>query len=566
MNKAVALANNDVVFLSWLYDTRIPDCLGFTIRRTNLQNRTITTLPAWVGFKGQSNANWNARTTDEWPVQKFTWRDLTAEPETLYQYEIIPMLGEAGNLQPSRINALTTGPVRTAARCGQISAFFNRGILSTQSLAHTLPKGPTGAPDYRKLIDRIDQPGDPLRNRLAGQLPGALMTLLKRAQQESGQCYGALYELNDPELMQALLGMPFVHLILSNTGKNDEVNHGNRQALHESGIDITDRMLKGDHIGHNKFLVYVDRAGRPQAVLTGSTNWTYTALCGQSNNALLIEDPTIAGFYLDYWQRLLADGAEQGSALRTQNNQAFLDATNATTVWFSPNTEQKGKGTKTPGDLAEVFEAIAHARQAVLFLVFQPGKPSIVETTADAQKKNANLIVFGAATDPGAVEHYDTELYHRTATNPDTIKHTDSMVAVAGIEDEFAFWRQELLKTSPQAHAVIHDKIVVVDPLSENCVVVTGSHNLGYKASYANDENLLIIRGNRALAEAYATHVMDVYGHYRWRYTVQKQGMHAWSGLETKDTWQDRYFKPGPARKEMELWTSIARTRGAKAA
>ncbi len=566
MNKAVALANNDVVFLSWLYDTRIPDCLGFTIRRTNLQNRTITTLPAWVGFKGQSNANWNARTTDEWPVQKFTWRDLTAEPETLYQYEIIPVLGEAGSLQPSRINALTTDPVRTATRCGQISAFFNRGILSTQSLAHTLPKGPTGAPDYRKLIDRIDQPGDPLRNRLAGQLPGALQTLLKRAQQESGQCYGALYELNDPELMQALLGMPFVHLILSNTGKNDEVNRGNRQALHESGIDITDRMLKGDHIGHNKFLVYVDRSGRPQAVLTGSTNWTYTALCGQSNNALLIEDPTVAGFYFDYWQRLLADGAEQGSTLRTQNNQAFLDASNATTVWFSPNTEQKSKGTKTPGDLAEVFEAIAHARQAVLFLVFQPGKPSIVETTADAQKKNANLIVFGAATDPRAVEQYDTELYHRTTTNPDTIKHTDAMVAVAGIDDEFAFWRQELLKTSPQAHAVIHDKIVVVDPLSENCVVVTGSHNLRYKASYANDENLLIIRGNRDLAEAYATHVMDVYGHYRWRYTVQKHGMHAWSGLETKDTWQDKYFKPGPARKEMELWTSIARTRGAKAA
>jgi len=42
--------------------------------------------------------------------------------------------------------------------------------------------------------------------------------------------------------------------------------------------------------------------------------------------------------------------------------------------------------------------------------------------------------------------------------------------------------------------------------------------------------------------------------------------MHAWSGLETKDTWQEKYIKPGPARKELELWTSIERTRGAKAA
>jgi phosphatidylserine/phosphatidylglycerophosphate/cardiolipin synthase-like enzyme len=35
---------------------------------------------------------------------------------------------------------------------------------------------------------------------------------------------------------------------------------------------------------------------------------------------------------------------------------------------------------------------------------------------------------------------------------------------------------------------------VVVDPFSDNCVVVTGSHNLGFTASYNNDENMAIIR------------------------------------------------------------------------
>ena len=564
MNKAIALANNDVVFLSWIYETRIPDCLGFTIRRTNLQNRTITALPAWVGFKGQSISNWNARTTDEWPVQKFTWRDLTAESETLYQYEIIPMLGEPGNLQPSRMNALRTDPVRTTARCGQISAFFNRGILSAQSLAHTLPRNGAGAPDFRTLIDRIDQPGDPLRNRLAGQLTGALLALLNRTRQEGGQCYATLNELNDPELMLGLMGTPSLHLILTNTGKNDTLNHGSRQALHESGIDITGRMLKGDHTGHNNFVVYVDRSGRPQTVLTGSANWTSTALCGQSNNALLIEDPIIAGFFFDYWQRLLADGAEQGTALRTLNNQAFLDVTNVTTVWFSPNTEQKTRGSKMPGDLAEVSEAISGARQAVLFLLLQPGAPGIVETISDAQKNSDELIIFGAATDVAAAQQHDIELYHRVSTRTDTLKQMDS--TVAGIDDEFATWRHELMKMSPQAQALIQDNIVVVDPLSENCVVVTGSHNLEYKASSQNDENLLIIRGNRALAEAYVTHVMDVYGQLRWRYTVQQHGAQAWTALEPADNWQEKYSKPGLARKELELWTSIERTRGAKAA
>ena len=68
------------------------------------------------------------------------------------------------------------------------------------------------------------------------------------------------------------------------------------------------------------------------------------------------------------------------------------------------------------------------------------------------------------------------------------------------------------------------DKIVVIDPLyPDDCVVVTGSHNLGFKASYANDENLLVIRGNRALAVAYMVHILDVYDHYKFRAILEQQ-------------------------------------------
>lgn len=74
----------------------------------------------------------------------------------------------------------------------------------------------------------------------------------------------------------------------------------------------------------------------------------------------------------------------------------------------------------------------------------------------------------------------------------------------------------EVLK--PQgAHAIIHDKIVVVDPLSDEGFVAMGSHNMGYKASYENDENLLIISNNKTLVQAYAVHVLDLYDHYRFR-------------------------------------------------
>ena len=95
-----------------------------------------------------------------------------------------------------------------------------------------------------------------------------------------------------------------------------------------------------------------------------------------------------------------------------------------------------------------------------------------------------------------------------------------------------------------------------MDPFSPNCAVITGSHNLGYRASYNNDENLVIIRGNRAVAESYATHVLDVYDHYRWRYWIQKSGKKVWNGLQTDDGWEDMYFDPNSdAQKDFKFWS-----------
>lgn len=163
------------------------------------------------------------------------------------------------------------------------------------------------------------------------------------------------------------------------------------------------------------------------------------------------------------------------------------------------------------------------------------------------QSNNPDLFITGAVTDPRAVQEYNTVLFHRSASPEDIDnvcvrpKSGESVVAAAAINDQFAFWQKELLKSSPGAHAIIHDKIVVVDPFSSaDCVVITGSHNLGYRASYNNDENLVIIRGNSMLAQAYTAHIMNFYDHYRFRYQIQQHAQDAFSGLDTDDKWQDK--------------------------
>jgi phosphatidylserine/phosphatidylglycerophosphate/cardiolipin synthase-like enzyme len=588
--KIIALHNNDIVFLAWRYDQEIPNCLGFTVRRKDLNQAgsDFQALPAWVGWQGGSNENWVAKTTDVWPVQKFNWRDFTSRAGGKYQYQVIPMVGSPDSLKPEEDLLLTTEEVDlTPDTANNVQAYFNNGILSTQHVAHMLPPGSGGAPSSGELMKHIKTPGDQLRSQLAGQIIEGVKSLLLRAQSEGGDCYCALYELDDPELIDAILKTgKRVHVILSATPTNDPPKGGgSRQTLHQAGIDITDRMLPPQDIGHNKSVVYVNASGTPTAVLAGSTNWTTTGLCAQSNNSVIIEDETIAGFYMDYWNRLKKDtqaaGADpkqlQGATFRTSNSRP--NAAGQTNVWYSPNTKQKSKPKTaavpddlsatascpagTPGDMFEVFQAIHGAQQAVLFLEFMPGTPSVLDVIKDVEVSNPKLFIRGAATDPKAMEKFDdkqpiqTELYHRSATgDPDTVDETG--VAATAINDQFSYWKKELLKSSTTAHAIIHDKIVVVDPMSDTgCVVVTGSHNQGYKASYANDENLVIFRGNRPLALAYTTHIMDVYDHYRWRFQIQQKKQQAWTGLVTTPEWQDRYFQPGStAYQELDFWLS----------
>ena len=76
--------------------------------------------------------------------------------------------------------------------------------------------------------------------------------------------------------------------------------------------------------------------------------------------------------------------------------------------------------------------------------------------------------------------------------------------------------------------------------MSDDPVVVTGSHNFSRAASSKNDENLVIVRGNKQLARAYATHVMSVYQHYRYRSYIREmeaEGKTPWSYLDDNDQW-----------------------------
>ena len=194
--------------------------------------------------------------------------------------------------------AVATGAIFVTTVRAPFRSTFTNGILAAQWLTRVLMEDGKVTPG--ELEGKLRDPADAHRKYLAGDVLPLLHELFARP----GTFHLALYELEDSELQQLLLANAGrVHVILSNTGKNaagewDDRNHAAREELRVAGVDVQPRMFNNAiHIGHNKFVVHVAPDGTPQAVFTGSINWTWTSVAGQTNNALLIEDQAVAARY-----------------------------------------------------------------------------------------------------------------------------------------------------------------------------------------------------------------------------------------------------------------------------
>lgn len=617
---AVAFSNNDIAIVAWTFDRHLDGCLGFAIHQIDVDaGNKETVLPAMARFANQPQDP--KRTTEQAPVQKFWWKDLFAKRGGTYQYRIVPMGGSPGaTLTPlAGVDPLLSNKVTLTEKRPPFHAYFNRGITATQALSRELHDHPS----VPALAPHILNPTDPIRVNLMGQLQEGITSLLARADKEGGLIHAALYELNDPNgLEKQLQANPKSRIVILGNEQSvdpktketiEDADSKNRADLKSAGVSVVDRILGKGDIPHNKFMVLAQN-NAPVAVLTGSTNWTATGLCTQTNNALVIESADVAKRYMDYWNALKADvdaahGDEKKLQSKTLRN--FAHANNASSiakpidlgggvkieVMFSPNTPGKlTKNPDAPNDMQRVFDLINGAKQAVLFLAFDPGNNSILDAAGKALAKNPDLFVRGALTSPQRALNFSEALHQGGATEsgdsdgdvgghghashggvtvvgePGTPKKKgaklsasakpDSRAVPAGAitkDDAFGGWETELAK---YGFAIIHNKIVVIDPFSDNCTVVTGSHNLGFRASHNNDENLVIIRGHRGLAEAYACHVLDLYDHYAWRFLLKEHPDIFGKPLEDDDTWQERYIA-GPDAKSPELRFWLAAAGGA---
>ncbi len=577
--KLKVYTNEDDALLFWSISEPIDACRGFAIARRKKDpkgKKTEDFLPNRTGFeheevaaKPEEGQEAVTKPSTDWPFQRFSWTDHDANTGDTVSYRVVPVIrNAAGKLKLLESQASDWSPAKTlgATTTGTFKpfkAFFNRGFVMSQFMARYLAERKLSLKQFKDTIR--DQDDKTIRQFLSGDLRLALLAQLQAALDEKTEIFAALFELSDGELVDALCALgKKAHVVLANgsiTKKKGETaeearqrdeNEDARQKLETAGVDVeTDnRFISPGALGHNKFLVRMDKKGKPLIAWTGSTNWAPTGLCTQVNNGLLIEDPEIAQVYLDQWKRLRKAASAFPKSLVAENSKP-KDVGEDTpgkvrsTVWFT----RASKGL----DLDALRAEVQKAREGILFLMFMPGSTGLFSTVA-ARSAEPNLYVRGAVSELPNGRGDESALDGNLIDGANHIPFHLDIIQPEGVPHPFANFAAEVTRKQflgGIGHAIIHSKVVVIDPFSADPVVITGSHNFSASASAKNDENFIIIKGDRELAEAYAVNIFGAYAHYRWR-AFLLQAKKPFNGLKDNDTWQAP--KLAAERRDLQFW------------
>jgi phosphatidylserine/phosphatidylglycerophosphate/cardiolipin synthase-like enzyme len=573
--KLKVYTNDDDALLYWSIEKSIDGCRGFAINRQKTNAAGVKNedyLPNRVGFENESlpqpkGGESLTQSSTKWPFQRFSWTDHDANNGDTVSYQIIPVTRAAtGELNLFNAEASDWSPPKTLGEtaASKFKAFFNRGFIMSQFMARYLIEKNQTLAQFKNTIKNKDDKN--IRLFLSGGLRLALLDQLQTALAEKTDIYAALFELSDEELIDALCALgKKAHLVLANgsvTKKKEETAEQARQRdenkiararLIKAKVDVqTDnRFISPGALGHNKFLIRTDKNGEPLIAWTGSTNWAPTGLCTQVNNGLLIQDPDIARVYMEQWQRLRDAASDFPKTLVAENSKPKntgqdIPGNAHSVVWFTRASKSV--------DIQALTDAVSSAKQGVLFLMFMPGEKGVLETVTQLTNKPGIYVRGVVSTLPkgyGDESQVSVSFVNgREVTPPVKL----DIIQPQNVKNTMAYFVAEVKRNDFLAkigYAIIHSKVLLIDPFSDDPTVITGSHNFSGSASTKNDENFIIVKGDRDLAEAYAVNIMGAYAHYRWRAYLGLSNK-PYNGLKDNDKWQANMLQHDQS--EMHFW------------
>ena len=510
--------------------------LGFAIHR--IDHSRIDEgkwLEGMKVFKQSAASAGELVSTRDFPIQGFLWQDFTARPGAEYTYRVVALKGLPGALV-EQAGLDVACKIKTEAETGpKHSVWFNRGIAGSQAYARKFGTAkPTSV-------------GSKAEKWLSRGLEEALLAFIDGAKDQTFGLRGSLYEFKHGPVIDALAlaakRCKDVKLVMDMRVKANGPHADNKVKVAAAGLTahVIPRTASPSSISHNKFLILL-KNGKPAAVWTGSTNITPSGVFGQSNVGHLVKDAKVAKAYMAYWDLLAKD--EDNKALKPQVEALSpappIGLAKGTQCVFSPRANVS---------VLNAYRDLAlGAKQAVFFTsAFGIGKE--MGGAFDTLSTLPSYILMESKGSAAST----------IARTEELLKVRSNQIAIGGglpsdLANGYMRWLKELEKTGFTKNVdYVHDKFMLVDPLSSDPMVVTGSANFSENSTTGNDENMLVIRGDKRVADIYVGEFVRLWRHYYFRDVMRrlatKGALKSW--LVPDDTWSADYYDP-QSRKRFE--------------
>ena len=481
--------------------------LGFGIQRTDLTNNDG---PVWLlGFKSFKQSHIPRGTlvpTNQHPIQAFLWGDYTVRKDHQYRYRIVAMRGQPSNIHES--DEVSVSVKMENEKKDRHEVYFNRGVAGSQAYV-------------RKFGNKNpEEVGPKAFDWLSRGLLEGLISFIRQAEGVNWAIHGAVYEFQFvpilKEFKSAIDRGVDIKIIFDDKHEGEFDENGfpkgpwkeNLEALKE--VEIPDSFVKArkvnpSYISHNKFFVLLEN-DIPKQVWTGSTNITVGGIFGHSNVGHLVHDENAANAYEMYWQELNKDPEPDAKILRPWNESNFPvpqgePLPDSIRVIFSPLKDLEA---------LEWYASRMDQADNTTFLTAPFGVNDLFENVFLAKKNCLRYLLL--ETEDDHMENLTNWKFNKVAIGN-----------VLG-ENLFEHWLKEHLTGFNRHVKYIHTKYMLVDPLSNDPLIITGSGNFSDASIKNNDENMLLIKGDTQVTDIYLTEFMRLFMHFYFRMIVNQIG------------------------------------------
>lgn len=516
-----AVAGAHTAVLSFDFKVKPQGLLGFAIERKDVKSGKRIWLTGQKCFQSviPDPVPGQHYPTHLHPIQSFMWKDFTLTPGEKYIFKVTPVFG-----RPQQLNYGPAEEIAVAAEKeydGKQAVYFNRGVSGSQSFAENFPD--------RKISEMDDATKQRALKWLSRGLFEGLQAFIEGAKKNE-QLYGAFYEFHEPRTLQLLNAAKKrgvdVRLVLDGKQYGDE----NKEAARKAGIArLVKKWRTRAKIPHNKFLVHCTSAGTPGRVWTGSTNISEKGIFGQCNTGHVVKDRGIAEKYLKLWNVLAGDPAKAPLVEEVMKLQPDLAADqlpdNAVTAFFSPRDTTR---------MLDVYAELVKGANSLACAIFPFNIDPRFQAAFNLDKDFPRYIIVDRASNAFQPNDRDLDIaagaYIKTAVDQWLKERSAGKLFYAGTD-------------------YVHNKLLIIDPLSAAPVIVTGSANLSEASTNANDENMLVLKGAAYKREAdiYFTEFVRLFDHFNFREWLNSDSGEFKPFLEEGPapngwTWVDKYF------------------------